>query len=187
MKEFTEADGPYRAECLVRKPYECEMRQACAEVSMDGLGSVTAKVPGSDGGPRIMLDAHLDEVGMMVCAIKSRGFIKVQRLSGWLGTNKVDQRWTFLYSKGAYTGGERNAGRPHLHAGIDHPVRQSHCANQPVSRTGNNRYAARGWGDRIGLLVQIEALKQLEREGVKIPRRSSSPAQSRKKLAYAGR
>jgi putative aminopeptidase FrvX len=33
----------------------------------------------------------------------------------------------------------------------------------------NHRYAAKAWDDRIGLLMQIEALKLLEREGAKTP------------------
>ncbi|MGA8182458.1 MAG: M42 family peptidase, partial [Terriglobia bacterium] len=62
MKEFTEADGPSGAEGAVRTLYEREMRQAGAEISTDGLGSVIAKAPGGSAGPRIMVDAHLDEV-----------------------------------------------------------------------------------------------------------------------------
>ena len=194
MKEFTEADGPSGAEGPVRKLYEREMRKAGAEVSTDGLGSVIARVPGNSAGPRIMVDAHLDEVGLMVRAITPRGFIKVQRLGGWLGTNMVDQRWTILTAKGPVpaVSGTQDAhiATPELttwsvdplNVYLDVGARSRADAEALGIRVGDpiapastflelahHRYAAKAWDDRIGLLVQIEALKLLEGEGAKTP------------------
>ncbi|HEV2245079.1 MAG TPA: M42 family metallopeptidase [Terriglobia bacterium] len=194
MKEFTEAFGPSGAEGPVRKLYELEMRKAGAEVSTDGLGSVIAKAPGASGGPRIMVDAHLDEVGLMVRAITPDGYIKVQRLGGWLGTNMVDQRWTILAAKGPVpaVSGTQDAhiSTPELttwsvdplNVYLDVGARSRADAEALGIRLGdpiapasnfvelaNHRYAAKAWDDRIGLLMQIEALRQLEREGAKMP------------------
>lgn len=194
MKEFTEADGPSGAEGAVRKLYEREMRRAGAEISTDGLGSVIAKAPGGSPGPRIMVDAHLDEVGLMVRAITPRGFIKVQRLGGWLGPNMVDQRWTILTAKGpvpAVSGTQDahittpelvNWSVDPLNVYLDAGARSRADAERLGIRIGdpiapsstflelaNHRYAAKAWDDRIGLLVQLEALKLLRREGVKTP------------------
>ncbi len=194
MKEFTEADGPSGAEGPVRKLYEREMREAGAEVSTDGLGSVIARVPGNSAGPRIMVDAHLDEVGLMVRAITADGFIKVQRLGGWLGTNMVDQRWTILTAKGPVpaVSGTQDAhiATPELttwsidplNVYLDVGARSRADAEELGIRVGdpiapvstflelaNHRYAAKAWDDRIGLLVQIEALRLLKREGATTP------------------
>ncbi|TAM84198.1 MAG: M42 family peptidase [Acidobacteria bacterium] len=194
MKEFTEAFGPSGAEGPVRALYEREMRKAGAEISTDGLGSVIAKAPGGSAGPRIMVDAHLDEVGLMVRAITPEGFIKVQRLGGWLGTNMVDQRWTILTAKGpvpALSGTQdAHIATPELttwsvdplNVYLDVGARSRADAKALGIRLGdpiapasnfvelaNHRYAAKAWDDRIGLLMQIEALKQLEREGAKTP------------------
>jgi putative aminopeptidase FrvX len=194
MKEFTEADGPSGAEGPVRKLYEREMRKMGAEISTDGLGSVIAKVPGSSAGPRIMVDAHLDEVGLMVRAVTPRGFIKVQRLGGWLGPNMVDQRWTILTGKGpvpAISGTQdAHISTPEsvawsvdpLNVYLDVGAHSRADAEALGIRVGdpiapastflelaNRRYAAKAWDDRIGLLLQIEALKLLERAGVKTP------------------
>lgn len=193
MKEFTEADGPPGAEGAVRKLYEREMRQAGAEISTDGLGSVIAKAPGGSAGPRIMVDAHLDEVGLMVRAITPRGFIKVQRLGGWLGPNMVDQRWTIMTGKGPIpaVSGTQDAhiATPELikwsvdplNVYLDVGARSREDAERLGIRIGDpiapastflelahHRYAAKAWDDRIGLLVQLEALKLL-RQGVKTP------------------
>jgi len=194
MKEFTEADGPSGAEGPVRKLYEREMRNAGAEISTDGLGSVIAKAPDGSAGPRIMVDAHLDEVGLMVRAITPRGFIKVQMLGGWLGTNMVDQRWTILTEKGPIpaVSGTQDAhiATPELEKWSVDPLnvyldvgatsradaeRLGIRIGDPIApastflKLANHRYAAKAWDDRIGLLVQLEALKLLQREGVKTP------------------
>jgi putative aminopeptidase FrvX len=194
MKEFTGADGPSGSEGPVRKLYSREMRKAGAEVSTDGLGSVIAKVPGGSAGPRIMVDAHLDEVGLMVRAITPEGFIKVQRLGGWLGTNMVDQRWTIRTAKGhvpAVSGTlDAHIATPELttwsvdplNVFLDVGARSRADAEALGIRVGdsiapasaflelaNHRYAAKAWDDRIGLLMQIEALRLLEHEGAKTP------------------
>jgi len=194
MKEFTEAFGPSGAEGPVRKLYEREMRTAGAEVSTDGLGSVIAKAPGASDGPRIMVDAHLDEVGLMVRAITPDGYIKVQRLGGWLGTNMVDQRWTILTAKGPVpaVSGTQDAhittpelttwsvDPPNVYLDVGARSRADAEAlgirlGDPIApasdfvELANHRYAAKAWDDRIGLLMQTEALKQLEREGAKMP------------------
>ncbi|MEC7030387.1 MAG: M20/M25/M40 family metallo-hydrolase [Pseudomonadota bacterium] len=49
----------------------------------DGLGGAMVEREGSKGGPRILLDAHLDEVGFMVKAIQSNGLIRFVCLGGW--------------------------------------------------------------------------------------------------------
>ncbi len=55
----------------------------CDEARIDALGSVVAIRKGTrPGGPRILLDAHMDEVGFMVSAIDARGFLRVAPLGG---------------------------------------------------------------------------------------------------------
>lgn len=194
MKEFTSADGPSGFEGPVRALFEQQMRQAGAEISTDGLGSVIARVEGSSPSPRVMIDAHLDEVGLMVRSITPEGFIKVQRLGGWIGTNMVDQRWTILTSKGPIpaVSGTQDAhistpatvswSVDPLNVFLDVGARSKEDAEAMGIRPGdaiapscpftvlaNQRYAAKAWDDRIGLLIEIEALNQLRREGVKTP------------------
>ncbi|MGH9433811.1 MAG: M42 family metallopeptidase [Terriglobia bacterium] len=194
MREFTNANGPSGFEGAVRTLFEREMRNAGAEVSTDGLGSVIAQVPGTAAAPRIMIDAHLDEVGLMVRSITPEGYIKVQRLGGWLGTNMVDQRWTILTRKGpipAVSGTEdAHIASPDdvkwsvdpLNIFLDAGARSKSDAEALGIRPGdgiapassftvlaNQRYAAKAWDDRVGLLIEIEALKQLRQEGVTTP------------------
>src|SRR6202140_110248 len=63
-----------------------------------GLGSVIAQQ--GDAGPRIMLDAHMDELGGMIRHIRPDGFISMEMLGYWLDAALPDQRWVILGSKG---------------------------------------------------------------------------------------
>ena len=93
MEELTNAPGPSGFEGPVRTIVERELRAAGAEISHDGLGSVIGEIPGPSDGPRIMVTAHLDEVGLMVQYIRPDGFILFKKLGGWFDQALVDQRW----------------------------------------------------------------------------------------------
>ncbi len=52
-------------------------------VCLSPLGSVIAKISEPcDGYPTIMLEAHLDEVGLVVTSITNEGFLKVEKCGG---------------------------------------------------------------------------------------------------------
>lgn len=53
------------------------------EVSVDRYGNVTAVRRGRPDGPRLMLAAHLDEVGLTVKGIEPNGFLRVDPLGGF--------------------------------------------------------------------------------------------------------
>ena len=98
LKEITEAPGPPGYEEPVRKIMTERMRAFTDKISYDGLGSVIAQQ--GDAGPRIMLDAHMDELGGMVRHIRPDGFISMEMLGYWLDAALPDQRWVILGSKG---------------------------------------------------------------------------------------
>jgi len=52
----------------------------CDDVRIDALGSVIGTRPGT--GPRLLLDAHLDQIGMAVTAIEEGGFLRVTPCGG---------------------------------------------------------------------------------------------------------
>lgn len=53
------------------------------EVNLDRIGNVIAKIQGSDSkSPRIMVYAHMDQLGMMTRRVEPDGFIQVDRLGG---------------------------------------------------------------------------------------------------------
>src|SRR6266481_8867092 len=98
FKELTEAPGPPGYEEAVRKVMVEHMHPYADKISYDGLGSVIAQ-QGSTG-PRIMIDAHMDELGGMIRRVRPDGFLSMQMLGYWLSAALPDQRWMILGSKG---------------------------------------------------------------------------------------
>src|SRR5436305_2985452 len=98
LRELSDAPGPPGFEEPVRKIMVREMRPLADELRYDGLGSVIARQGSS--GPRIMLDAHMDELGGMVRRVTGDGFLSMQMLGGWLDQAIAGQRWIILGSKG---------------------------------------------------------------------------------------
>ncbi len=79
--------------------YEADVRQILkpllapfGEVIQDRLGSLICKVPGSSGEPRIMMAAHMDEVGFVVKEITDSGFVKFLQVGDWDNQHLMGQR-----------------------------------------------------------------------------------------------
>ena len=98
MKQLTEAPGPPGAEGPVRDFMTEYLKPYATKITYDGLGSVIAQQ--GTTGPKIMVDAHMDELGAEVRHIRHDGYISVQMLGYWLPQALADQRWTILGSKG---------------------------------------------------------------------------------------
>ena len=189
LGELADAPGPPGFEEAVRKVVVRELRPLSDSISYDGLGSVIAQHGGS--GPRIMLDAHMDELGGIVRRVTPQGYLSMQMLGGWLDQALPDQRWIIIGRKGpvaAVTGirdvhvvpadertrvyprdslyldvGARTAAEVEaLGIGPGDPV----VPDAPFQVLGSGgRYLGKAWDDRVGLAVVIEALRRLRAEG----------------------
>jgi putative aminopeptidase FrvX len=81
LTALAEAAGPPGREEQVREIVEPELAALCDRVERDPLGSMIG-VRGA-GPPRLMLAAHMDEIGLMVTHVDERGFLRVIGLGGW--------------------------------------------------------------------------------------------------------
>src|SRR3954465_13142433 len=98
LRQLADAPGPPGFEEPIRKVMVEQMKPYAASIIFDGMGSIIA-TQGSQG-PRIMVDAHMDELGGVVRRVTPRGLLTMQMLGGWLDQALVDQRWTIIGSKG---------------------------------------------------------------------------------------
>src|SRR5579875_4145298 len=99
LQRLADAPGPPGYEDPVRAIMVSEMKPlASAPLRYDGMGSVIAQLGST--GPKIMVDAHMDELGGMVRRIAPNGQLTMQMLGGWLDQALPDQRWIILGSKG---------------------------------------------------------------------------------------
>src|SRR5215471_3846859 len=98
LQQLTDTPGPPGFEEPIRKVLVDLMKPLASSLSFDGLGSIIATQGSS--GPRVMIDAHMDELGGMIRRVTPRGLLTMQMLGGWLDQALVDQRWIILGSKG---------------------------------------------------------------------------------------
>jgi endoglucanase len=98
LQTLADAPGPSGYEEAVRAVMVRELKPLAASITYDGLGSVIAELGAR--GPRIMLDAHMDELGGIVRRVTPDGFLSMQMVGGWLDQALVGQRWLIIGSKG---------------------------------------------------------------------------------------
>ena len=67
-----------------------ELEPLVDEVSTDIMGNVIGVRRGD--GPRVMLAAHMDEIGLMVKHIDDRGFLRFVPIGGWFDQTLLAQR-----------------------------------------------------------------------------------------------
>ncbi len=80
LKKLCDIPGVPGDEGRVRDFVISQLGKHTKDISVDVLGNVIARVGGS--GPRLILDAHMDEVGFMVSHIDGGGFVRVHALGG---------------------------------------------------------------------------------------------------------
>ena len=110
LKELTEAHGVpgYEEEIrsLVRNYLE-----PLGVIEEDRIGSLVCRQ--GETGPRVMLAAHMDEIGFMVHHITEKGFLKFVPLGGWWDQVLLGQRVVVKTHKGDVVG-VIGAKPPHL-------------------------------------------------------------------------
>jgi endoglucanase len=194
LGELSNAPAPSGFEGPVRDVLVRELHALGLETSTDGLGSVIGVLRGSSERPRIMLAAHMDEVGAMVRYITPEGMVKFQPLGGWLDQALVDQRWMIMTNKGpvpAVSGlrsvhvtpsEERGRVTPRDEVFLDVGARSKEEAEGLGVRPGDaivpsssftelapGRYMGKAMDDRVGCVMLLETLRRLKAQGVKTP------------------
>ncbi len=185
LERLSNAAGPSGFEEPVRKVMVEEMKLFTSSIAFDGMGSIIATQGGK--GPRIMIDAHMDELGGMIRRITPNGFLTMQMLGGWLDQALVDQRWLIIGSKGAVravTGirdihvvpqDERTRVFPREGLFLDVGAKSAEEvqalgveAGDPVVPdapfsilNGTERYLGKAWDDRVGCAVIVETMRRL--------------------------
>lgn len=82
LKKLTMACGVSGNEDEVRKIIIEDIKDYADEIKIDRLGNLIAIKKGKEGYPKVMLAAHMDEVGLMVKSIDETGFIKFAVVGG---------------------------------------------------------------------------------------------------------
>ncbi len=185
LEKLANAPGPPGFEDPVRKIMSAELKPLSATLSYDGMGSIIATQ--GTAGPRIMIDAHMDELGGMIRRVTSDGFLTMQMLGGWLDQALVGQRWIIVGSKGPVRGvtGIRDVhvappeerSRVYsrdslfLDVGAKNPEEVRAMGVEPgdpvvpdspfAVLNGTANYLGKAWDDRVGCAVIAEVMRRL--------------------------
>jgi len=186
LQKIADAPGPSGFEEPIRKVMVDYMKPLSQSVTYDGMGSIIAAQGSS--GPRVMVDAHMDELGGMIRRITPNGLLTMQMLGGWLDQALFDQRWVIVGSNGvvhAVTGirdihvvpaeeRTRVFSRDSLYLDVgaknEAEVRAMGISvGDPVAPdspftvlNGTDNYLAKAWDDRVGCVVVVEAMRRLK-------------------------
>ncbi len=81
-----------------------EMLAPCGDVARDGLGGLLCTRRGGAARPRVLLAAHMDEVGFVVTDVTEQGFLRFQTVGGWWEQVMLAQRVEVHARQGVLTG-----------------------------------------------------------------------------------
>ncbi len=91
LKRLCEAPGVPGREDQIRAVTLDALRPLVDDVRVDVMGNVIGLKRGG-GGPRVMIAAHMDEIGFLVSHIDDQGFIRLQPVGGFDARVLVAQR-----------------------------------------------------------------------------------------------
>lgn len=187
LKELTEVMGISGFEGDVAKAIATHLKPL-TKISYDRLGSVLCRKDGTSQSPKIMLAAHMDEVGFIVKQITKEGFIKFIPVGGWWSHVILGQRVIVKTKRGDIVGvvgskppheledEERkkviNIKDMHIDVGatkkFDIEKRLGVRVGDPIvpwspfETMGNRKtYLAKAWDDRVGCGVMIDVVRRL--------------------------
>lgn len=118
------------------------------ELRRDGLGSLCCVRRGGADGPRVMLAAHMDEIGFLVSDVTDEGFLRLQPVGGWWEQVMLAQRVTVHTRRGVLEG-VVGSKPPHV-LPAEQRSKIVDKKDMFVDIGAGSREEAAGWGVRIG-------------------------------------
>lgn len=174
IKQLVESYGPSGHEGVVRGVIEGLVAGKVDALRTDTMGNLIAYKKGTGGGKRIMIAAHMDELGLMVTHVDKSGFLRFGRIGGVFAPTVVGGRVRFANGTVGVIGWEKwlhatttpEWGELFIDVGATSPenapvgVGDAACFVRPMDDLGQ-RVIAKAMDDRIGCAVAIQALLEL--------------------------
>lgn len=183
LKQICETPGIAGREDRVRAVVADALRPLVDDLRVDALGSVVGTKRGD--GPRVMIAAHMDEIGFFVSHIDDNGFLRLQQVGGFDARTLVAQRvlvhgFAGSVLRGALQPGtkpihllDRNEVKPvkleELFVDVGLPVEQVRAQIEIGDIVTLDRelevagdcVMSKALDDRVGVFVMIEALRAM--------------------------
>lgn len=173
LKKLSETYGPSGREEQIGRVIRDEIKDHVDEIYTDQLGNLYAVKKGS--GAKIMLAAHMDEIGMIITFIDEKGFLRFSNVGGLNPHVLLGQRVVFANGTVGTIGMEKLDDIKKLALDklfIDIGAKNKEEAKQKVSigdiatyhREGvvaGNRFIGKAMDNRAGCAVLIKAIQEL--------------------------
>jgi endoglucanase len=176
VKKLVEAWGPSGYEHHVRKLIQDEVKDLADEIKVDPLGNLICRV--GSGGPKVMIAAHMDEIGVMVTyAEKNSGYLRFTAIGGLLYTTLMGSRVRFedgtvgvigapdMFGASRTTAPELDEFYIDVSDGNGNGKIGPGCPAgfwRPMEERGT-RLIAKSMDDRVSCAVAIEAMRRLKK------------------------
>jgi len=163
--------------------FERRVADLADDVGVDRYGNVTAIVRGRHERPRLMLSAHLDEIGFIVKGIEPSGFLRFDRLGGTADALLLSRRvsvnghFGLIGSKAGHLQSGAEQARPasvtdlYIDVGADSAADVARLGIQvgdPVTFigelaefSGGDRVCGKAMDDRMGVAILLQVLAEL--------------------------
>jgi putative aminopeptidase FrvX len=185
LKKLSDAPGVSGFEEEIREIIIDELKDHVDEVEVDQMGNVITTRKGKPNGKKIMLAAHMDEIGLMIRYIDKNGFIKFSKIGGINDQMLLNQEVTIHTDDGEVTGvigskpphrmkeSERKKILDYENMFIDIGAKTKEEAEERV-KLGDpitikqeftplgNFYKGKALDNRIGCAIMIEVMKRAE-------------------------
>ena len=178
LQTLTETFGPSGYEDDVRKIVRNEVEALADEVRVDALGNlIVRKGPtrAARDTKKVMIAAHMDEIGVIVSHVDENGFVRFSPLGGVFRRYVVGGRVRFLNGTQGIIGFDRldiinelpTLDKVYIDVGAtspkDSPVKIGDVGafDRQYSDLGN-RLVAKSMDNRVGVLIAIETLRALK-------------------------
>ncbi len=172
IQKIVQTTGPSGFEQQVRALVAAEIQGHADEIKTDALGNLVARKGTPGQGKKIMVSAHMDEIGVIVTHVDKQGFARFTALGGVFPRNCVGARVRFLNGAAGVIGVESSSGAPGPLSEMYIDLGSSSDKTCPV-KVGDvaaferefydlgDRLVSKAMDDRIGVYVALEALRQL--------------------------
>jgi putative aminopeptidase FrvX len=173
IRKLVEAHGPSGHEEQVRALILDKVADLADETSVDALGSVIAwrRASGPDAR-RVMLAAHMDEIGLMVTHVDEKGYLRFTNVGALYPSTLIGNRVRFADGLIGSIGVEGSTNRlPKLEelyidvsggpGKANVRVGDAASLSREFVRRGD-RLIAKSMDDRIGCAIQVEVMRRLE-------------------------
>lgn len=176
IEKLTQIPGPPGYEKQIRDVVQAEIKAYADEIRVDNLGNLIARVgTKSKNGKRIMLAAHMDEIGVIATHIDENGFVRFTNMGGVMPRYAPGGRVRFLDGTPGVIGTEKiessykvpPLGKMYIDIGVSSkkgcPIKVGDVAifERPLIEMGD-RLVSKAMDDRVSVAIMIEAMKKLK-------------------------